>query len=66
VRRVAEKLASLFVVGVLLLNVPVLAIFNRASTLAGIPVLYVYLFGVWALGIAAVFVLVRGPWDGER
>jgi hypothetical protein len=37
----------------------VLAIFNRAASVAGIPVLYLYLFGAWAAGIAAVFLLVR-------
>lgn len=63
--RVGEKLALLFVVGVLLLNFPILAIFNRASLLAGIPVVFVYLFGVWFLGIVAVFLLSRRPWDGE-
>lgn len=64
-RHTTEKLALLFVLGALLLNYPVLAIFNRAETLTGMPVLYLYLFGLWCLGIAAVFVLARSRWDGE-
>ena len=64
-RGIGEKLALLLVVGALLLNFPVLAIFNRAATVLGLPVLYLYLFGVWAVGIVAVFVLARAPWDGE-
>ena len=64
-RHTTEKLALLFVLGALLLNYPVLAIFNRAETLTGMPVLYLYLFGLWCMGIAAVFVLARSRWDGE-
>jgi hypothetical protein len=62
---VGGKLVLLFVVGVLLLSFPILAIFNRPLMLAGIPILYLYLFGLWVAGIAAVFVLARSPWDGE-
>lgn len=65
-RRTAEKLALLFVLGSLLLSFPVLAIFNRATTVAGIPVLYLYLFGVWCAGILAVAILARSRWDGEE
>jgi hypothetical protein len=54
-----ERLALLFMLGVLLINFPILAIFHQATTLAGIPVLYLYLFGVWTAGIVAVFVLAH-------
>jgi hypothetical protein len=66
VRPVGEKLALLFVLGVLLLNLPVLAVFNRAATFAGVPILYVYLFGIWIAGIVAVAVLARRRWDDEE
>ncbi len=54
-----ERLVLLFLFGALLVNFPVLAIFNRSATLGGIPLLYLYLFGLWAAGIVAVLVLVR-------
>lgn len=63
--RVGDKLALLFVLGVLLLNAPVLAIFQRPTTIAGVPILYLYLFGVWLAGIVAVWMLARRPWDDE-
>jgi hypothetical protein len=66
VRPVAGKLIVLFVVGALLLNFPVLAVFDHQTMVAGVPALYLYLFGVWVVGIAAVVVLARRPWDGER
>ena len=57
--RLGERLGLLFLLGVLLINFPILAIFHQAQTFAGIPILYLYLFGVWTAGIVAVFVLVR-------
>ena len=57
--RVGERLGLAFLLGVLLINFPLLAIFHQPTTIAGIPVLYLYLFGVWTAGIVAVFVLVR-------
>ena len=57
--RTGERLGLLFLLGILLINFPILAIFHRAQTFVGIPILYLYLFGVWTAGILAVFVLVR-------
>jgi predicted permease len=65
-RGVAPKLVFLFVLGALVLNFPVLAIFNRRATLGGIPVLYLYLFGIWVAGIVAVWVLARKRWEEEE
>ena len=44
-----QRLAALFLLGVLLFNYPLLALFNRATLVAGVPLLYVYIFGAWAL-----------------
>ena len=65
-RGVGAKLVFLFVLATMVLNFPVLAIFNRDATVVGIPVLYLYLFGVWVAGIAAVAVLARTRWDDEE
>lgn len=65
--RVGERLAVLFALGVLLLNFPMLAVFNRSLTVGGIPVVYLYLFAVWAVGIAAVAILAgRSAGDEDR
>ncbi len=56
----AARLALLFLLGVLLFNYPLLALFNVRGTVLGIPVAYAYLFGAWILVIAAVaFVMER-------
>jgi hypothetical protein len=52
--RKGERLAGLFLLGCLLFNYPMLAIFNVPATFAGIPVLYAYLFLAWAVLIAGV------------
>jgi hypothetical protein len=65
VKRVTDKLVLLFALGAIALNFPVLAIFNRQTTLAGIPVLYVCLFAVWFAVIASIWVLARARWDDE-
>jgi hypothetical protein len=65
VSRGRDVLVLLFVAGALLLNFPVLAVFNRAATVAGIPVLYLYLFGAWTAGIVAVFLVLRASAGDE-
>ncbi len=45
----AERLVALFLLGVLLLNPPLLTIFDEPVLVAGVPALYLYLFAAWAL-----------------
>ncbi|MCC7281125.1 MAG: hypothetical protein IT556_02005 [Acetobacteraceae bacterium] len=55
-----ERLVALFILGVVLLVPPVLAVFNREDRVLGVPLLYLYLFAAWALLIAlAALVAVR-------
>jgi predicted permease len=53
----ASRLASTFLLGCLLFNFPLIALFNVQGAVLGIPVLYAYLFAAWALLIALVAVL---------
>ena len=56
---VGQRLAALLVLGWLLFNYPLLALFNDAATWCGIPLLYAYLFGAWALFIALLALIVE-------
>jgi type IV secretory pathway VirB3-like protein len=47
-----QRLVALFLLGNVLFNYPLLALFNRPDMVFGIPVLYVYIFGAWAVFIA--------------
>ena len=46
------RFAAAFILGVLLFNFPVLALFNLPGMLFGVPLLYLYIFAAWALLIA--------------
>ncbi len=50
----SARLLSLFALGCLLFNYPLLALFNVPARVFGVPTLYVYLFCVWALVIVLV------------
>ncbi len=47
-----QRFVALCMLGLVLFNYPVLALFNVPGTLFGIPVLYAYLFIAWATLIA--------------
>ena len=47
-----QRLIALCMLGMLLFNYPLLALFNVAGTVFGVPVLYAYIFSAWATLIA--------------
>ncbi len=54
--------ASYFFLGILfllLMNFPLLEIFNNDSPIGGIPLLFFYLFGVWMAAIVALCIWAR-------
>ena len=53
------RLACLFMLGVLLFNYPLLALFNVRGSLFGVPILYAYLFLAWGALIALVAVVME-------
>ena len=48
----AQRMIALCMLGCVLFNFPVLALFNVAGSVFGVPVLYAYIFIAWALLIA--------------
>jgi hypothetical protein len=57
-----QRLVALCLLGVLLFNYPLLAVFNVPQMLFGIPLLYVYFFLAWAalIGLMALVIERRG------
>ncbi len=47
-----QRFVALCMLGLLLFNYPILALFNVSGTLFGVPVLYAYIFVAWAALIA--------------
>ncbi len=44
-----QRLVASFLIGCVLFNYPILALFNKADRLFGIPLLYLYIFVAWVL-----------------
>jgi len=57
--RRGERLVGLFLLGCLLFNFPLLALFNVRAAVFGIPLLYAYLFAAWALLIVVVAAIMK-------
>jgi hypothetical protein len=57
-----QRLVGVFLLGLLLFNYPLLALFNRAAEAFGIPMVYAYIFCAWALVIGLLaLVIERSP-----
>ena len=56
-----QRLATLFLIGCLLFNYPILSLFSRDARLWGVPALYVYIFIPWAalIGLMAMVIELR-------
>ena len=52
-----QRFVALCMLGMVLFNFPVLALFNASGTVLGVPVLYAYLFAAWA-GLVALMAIV--------
>ncbi len=50
----AQRLLALFAAAALLLNFPLLALWDRDATVFGLPLFPAALFGIWAALIAAL------------
>lgn len=61
----AQRLVALFVGGWLLLNFPLLALWDHDATLFGLPSFPAALFVVWGLLIAVLSVIVERSDDAE-
>ena len=54
-----QRFVALCMLGMLLFNYPVLAIFNVSGTFFGVPALYAYLFIAWAILIFLMALLAE-------
>lgn len=53
------KLIALFVLFLVLMNYPVLSLFNRPVLVGGIPLLFIYIFSTWMLLIILIALTIR-------
>lgn len=57
----SQRLIALCMLGCVLFNFPLLALFNVPAVIAGVPVLYVYLFIAWGVLIALMAWVIETP-----
>ena len=57
--KINKRLVALFLLGCLLLNFPIISLFNLEILIFGLPLLYVYIFVIWCLiiGLTALVTL---------
>ncbi|MBX3677541.1 MAG: hypothetical protein KF853_10995 [Rhodocyclaceae bacterium] len=53
-----QRLVAIFLLGCVMFNYPLIALFNKPAKLLDIPLLYFYIFAVWVLliGLMAWFI----------
>ncbi len=54
-----QRLVAVFLLGMLMLNYPLLPLFNERGTLFGVPALYAYIFIAWGVLIALMGAVVE-------
>lgn len=54
-----QRLAAVFLLGCVLLNYPILFLFNRQESIFGIPLLYIYIFSAWAFLIGLMAYIIE-------
>lgn len=57
--RKGQRLAALCMLGALLFNFPLLALFNVPGAVFGVPLLYAYVFATWAAVIALMAIVAE-------
>lgn len=57
--RQGQQLLGIFLLGILLFNFPLIALFNVSATVFGLPVLYVYIFCVWLALIGLTYLVIE-------
>lgn len=57
--RKGQRLAALCMLGALLFNFPLLALFNVPGAVFGVPFLYAYVFAAWAALIALIAIVAE-------
>jgi hypothetical protein len=54
-----QRFVALCMLGLVLFNYPILALFNLSGTVFGVPLLYAYIFIAWAALIALMAIVAE-------
>jgi hypothetical protein len=63
---IGQRLALIFLLGLILLNDPVLSLFDKGKNINGLPLIYLYLMIIWGALIALVgWTVAAGKTDND-
>ncbi|CAM3993917.1 hypothetical protein FLCU109888_12835 [Flavobacterium cucumis] len=58
-KRHQQKLVVLSLLLLLVLNLPILLLFDSADSVLGLPVIYIYIFSVWLFSVLMSWIVVQ-------
>nr|WP_225738132.1 MULTISPECIES: hypothetical protein [unclassified Flavobacterium] len=58
-KRHEQKLVILSLLMLLVLNIPLLLLFDNASAVLGFPVIYLHIFSAWLCSILISFIIIK-------
>lgn len=58
-KRHKQKLVILSIILFVMLNAPVLLLFNNVRPVAGLPLIYIYIFSIWLTSGVVSFLIFR-------
>ena len=58
-KRHQQKLVVLSVLLLLVLNLPIVLLFDSADNILGFPVIYIYIFSVWLFSVLMSWIVVQ-------
>lgn len=59
-----QRLMAVFLIGFVVLNYPILSLFDRPVEIFGVPLLFFYVFSAWAGIIAVMAWVAENPGSG--
>ena len=58
-KRHQQKLVVLSVLLLLVLNLPIVLLFDSADNVLGLPVIYIYIFSIWLFSVLMSLIVVQ-------
>lgn len=58
-KRHQQKLVVLSLLLLLVLNLPIVLLFDSADNVLGFPVIYIYIFSIWLFSVLMSWIVVR-------
>ncbi|QCX52755.1 hypothetical protein [Elizabethkingia sp. JS20170427COW] len=58
-KRHKQKLVILSILLLILLNAPILLLFNSEKSILGIPIVFIYILGIWLLSIISSLLILK-------